>query len=102
MKLVEQLEHIIGLLEKPATVPEIKSALLAAHQEAEGHDHSAEEHVKEVAGLHAQIAKLEAEKAKLEAENAQLQPPPDWLEQEVKKEREFRRKNELNYDVGCV
>ena len=59
MKLIEHLEHILGLIEQKATLAEIKGSVLAMHQEAEGADGAM------------------ADKMKLVEENARLQKKID-------------------------
>ena len=65
MNLVKQLEHVIGLTERPAPYTEIKGCLIGIREEAEGQAAATahqlklnKEHAKEVASLKATIAKL--------------------------------------------
>ena|SRR2546427_9283729 len=43
MKLIEHLEHLLGLVERRASYAEIKGSLLAMHQEMEGAQRASEE-----------------------------------------------------------
>ena len=68
MKLIEHLEHVIGLVGK-STPAEIKGALLAMHEEVEGQQQATQNY----------LALVEA-KAKVDAELASLKKPstPTW------------------------
>jgi len=77
MKLIEHLEHVIGLVDRATPYSEIKRSLLAMHEEVHGYEQAAANQVK-LNEEHAQtMATVQSEKAQLvqknEALEAQLQ-----------------------------
>lgn len=58
MKLIEHIDHILGLIERSASYAELKGAVLAMHQEAEGRDRDL------------------ADYAEFKAQKIQMNPPP--------------------------
>ncbi len=63
MKLIEHLEHVIRLVDRPASPAEIKGALLAMHQEVEGYEQ--------------RDANASSDRIKLAEENAKLRATID-------------------------
>ncbi|SRR6266478_1452534 len=64
MKLIEHLEHVLGLVERSAPYSEIKGALLGMHEELAGAQRAADQNLK-----------LLEENAKLRAEQARRKSP---------------------------
>ena len=64
MNLVKHIEHVIGLLDKGTPIPKIKSALLAAHEQAEAQDGALENTAKLRKENALTIATLKAEHQK--------------------------------------
>jgi len=44
MKLIEHLEHILGLVDRSAPYSQIKGSLLAMREEVEGYEHTAQKY----------------------------------------------------------
>ena len=75
MKLIEHLEHVIGLVDRSASNSEVKSALLAMHEEVAGHDRAVAEQVALNKQHSDEMSALKAENAKLVAAIARSQSP---------------------------
>jgi hypothetical protein len=83
MNLTEHLEHVIRLVERPATQSEIKGACLAMQEEVSGYEQAAanqvavnKKHADEMLELTAKNQKLEAQLKQCMAQLKLKQPKP--------------------------
>lgn len=68
MNLIEHLEHVLRLVERPASQSEIKGALLAMQEEVSGYEQASLEQSKLNKKHSDEMAELAAKNTKLEAQ----------------------------------